>query len=331
VGDNFHKIEKMKVFLTGGTGFIGSHLIESLLAQGEEIFALIRDPDRAKWAEREKIHLLHGDLFSIPALPSGIDLVFHLAGKTKARKSADYYTANLEGTASLFRALLASGASPRVLYLSSLAAAGPSRGPRGIKESDPAQPVTHYGRSKLLAEEEALRHKDRFPLVIIRACAIYGPRDTDFLNFFQWMNRGILPTVRGRKLVSLCYVKDLVEALILCGRKNLPSGEILNIADPQVYSWEELGEAAGRALGKRLKKVIIPLTLLYFIAGLSEFTDRFKSKPGVISRQKYTDLKQPAWIADVSKARELLSFQPRFNLEIGLKETMDWYVEQGWL
>lgn len=321
----------MKVFLTGGTGFIGSHLIEILLAQGEEIFALVRDPARASWAVGKNIHLLRGDLFSIPALPSEIDLVFHLAGKTKARKSVDYYTANLKGTASLFRALSASGASPRVLCLSSLAAVGPSHGVRGVKESDPARPVTHYGRSKLLAEEEALRYKDRFPLVIIRACAIYGPRDADFLNFFRWINRGILPTVRGKKLISLCYVKDLVEALILCGRKNLPSGEILNIADPRVYTWEELGEAAGRALGKRLKKVIIPLTLFYFIAGLSEFADRFKSKPGIISRQKYQDLKQPAWIADVSKAQELVSFQPRFDLETGLKETMDWYVEQGWL
>jgi nucleoside-diphosphate-sugar epimerase len=321
----------MKVFLTGGTGFIGSHLIEILLAQGEEVFALVRDPARATWREGRNVHLLRGDLFSIPALPSGIDLVFHLAGKTKARKSADYYTANVEGTASLFRTLLASGASPRVVCLSSLAAAGPCRGASGVKESDPAQPVTHYGRSKLLAEEEALRYKGRFPLTIIRACAIYGPRDTDFLDFFRWIDRGILPTIRGRKLVSLCYVKDLVEALMLCGRKNLPSGEILNIADPRAYTWEDVGEAAGLTLGKRLKKVIIPLTLFYFIAGLSEFADRFKTKPGIINRQKYQDLKQPAWIADVSKARELLSFQPRFDLETGLKDTLDWYVEQGWL
>ncbi len=321
----------MKVFLTGGTGFIGSHLIGILLAQGEEIFALVRDPARASWADGKNINLLHGDLFSIPALPSGIDLVFHLAGKTKARTSADYYTSNLEGTASLFRALLAAGVSPRVVFLSSLAAAGPSRSAKGVKESDPARPVTHYGLSKLQAEEEALRHKDRFPLVIIRACAVYGPQDADFLHFFRWINRGILPTVPGRRLISLCYVKDLVQALILCGRKNLPSGEIVNIADPLPYTWEEVGEAAGRVLGKRLKKVIIPLPLFYFIASLSEFVDRFKSKPGVISRQKYLDFKQSAWIADVSKARELLSFQPRFDLETGLNETMGWYVEQGCL
>ncbi|MDH7512525.1 MAG: NAD-dependent epimerase/dehydratase family protein [Clostridiales bacterium] len=321
----------MKVFLTGGTGFIGSHLIEVLQAQGEEIFALIRDSARATWAVGKKINLLHGDLFSIPALPSGIDLVFHLAGKTKVRSSADYYTANLEGTASLFRALAASRASPRVVCLSSLAAAGPSRSAKGVKESDPARPVTHYGLSKLQAEEEALRYKDRFPLVIIRACAIYGPQDADFLHFFRWISRGILPTVPGRRLISLCYVKDLIQALILCGRKNLPSGEILNIADPRPYTWEEMGEAAGRVLGKRLKKLIVPLPLLYFFASLSELINRFKSKPSIISRQKYLDFKQSAWIADVSKARELLSFQPRFDLETGLNETLDWYVEQGWL
>lgn len=322
----------MRIFLSGGTGFIGNHLVERLLDREAEIFALVRDPARARWAQRKNVQLLQGDLLTIPTLPSGIDIVYHLAGKTKAHRAEQYYTVNREGTASLFRALVAAGATPRrVVHLSTLAAAGPSTSPDGVRESDPPRPVTPYGWSKLQAEQVALQYKHRFPVVIIRACAIYGPGDMDWLDFFRWVNWGILPTVRHKKLVSLCYVKDLVEALDLCGQRDLTSGEILNIADPQPYTWDELGETAGRALGKKPKRIQMPMALFYIAAALSELYSRIRRKPGIFSRDKFIDLQQPGWVANVDKARQLLSFVPRFSLELGLKETMDWYRENSLL
>lgn len=328
----FHKIEPVRIFLTGGTGFIGNHLVRLLLARGEEIIALVRDPARATWAKEKNVHLLQGDLLRIPALPSKIDIVYHLAGKTKAFQSAAYYTSNREGTASLFRALQGSGAAPRrVVFLSSLAAAGPSASGQGVREDDPPRPVTPYGRSKLEAEEITLQHKDRFPVVIVRATAIYGPGDMDFLDFFKWINRGLLPVTRVQKPVSLCYVKDLVEALDLCSRRDIVSGEIFNVADPRPYTWEELGSAAGRALGKRLIRVRIPIGFFYLAASLAELQSRLRRKPGIFNRDKFTDLKQPGWVANVDKARRLLSFVPRFTLEAGLEETMAWYREKNLL
>ena len=322
----------MRIFVTGGTGFIGNHLVNLLLARGAEIFALVRDPAKACWAAEKNIHLLVGDIFTIPPLPSGIDIVYNLAGKTKTHHAADYYTVNEEGTASLFRALDAAGAQPRrVVHLSSLAAAGPSESSVGVRESDPPRPVTPYGRSKLRAEEIALQYKNRFPVIIIRACAIYGPGDTDWLDFFKWINRGILPRVRNKKLVSLCYVMDLVEALELCCHRELASGEILNIADARPYTWEELGEAAGQAFGKKLKKVTLPMAFFYLSAVLSELQSWVKGRPGIFSRDKFLDLKQPGWVANVEKARELLCFEPRFDLKTGLKETMAWYKERNLL
>ncbi len=322
----------MRVFLTGATGFIGNHLVNLLLARGMEIYSLVRNPAKASWADRKGVHLLTGDIFRIPALPSGVDIVYHLAGKTKAHHASDYYTVNKDGTASLFRALEAAGVRPRrVVHLSSLAAAGPSHSDSGVRESDPPRPVTPYGRSKLQAEEIALHYKNRFPVVIVRACAIYGPGDTDWLDFFRWVNRGILPRVQARKLVSICYVKDLVEALELCGTKDLASGEIINIADPRPYTWEELGIAAGRALGKRLRRITLPMAFFYLAAALSEMQSRVRGKPGIFSRDKYIDLKQPGWVANVDKARQLLSFETRFDLDTGLQETMAWYREKNFL
>lgn len=328
---NFHTIEPMKAFVTGGSGFIGSHLIDFLSAQDVETFALIRDPEKAAGLNGKKIHILKGDLFSIPSLPTGIDIVFHLAGKTRSLKAVDYYTVNQEGTASLFRALLSSGARPKVIYLSSLAASGPSEKDKGVKENDPPHPLTPYGRSKLLGEAEALKFKDRFPLVIVRASAVFGPGDRDFFQYFKVISKGILPTVRRSKLASFCYVKDLVEALYLCAQKDLPSGEIFNIADPQPWTWEELGEAAGKAIGKKFRKVRLSMGLLFMAVSLSEFMDRLKKEPGLFNRDRYADLKQPGWVADIEKAAAVLSFRPRYTLEKAIQETMDWYIAERWL
>jgi dihydroflavonol-4-reductase len=328
---NSHTIEVMKALVTGGTGFIGSHLVDFLSGRGTNILALVRNPAKAAELRKGKTKVLEGDLFSFPPVPAEVDIVFHLAGKTRAFKVADYYTVNQGGTASLFRRLVASGVRPKVIYLSSLAASGPSHGSRGVKESDPPRPVTHYGRSKLAGEEEVLRFKDRFPVVIVRASAVFGPRDRDFCAYFKSVKRGLLPIVRGNKSASMCYVKDLVRALDLCARKDLPSGEILNIADPRPYTWEKIGEIAGQALGKKYIRLRLPMGLLFLVSLLTEALGRLKKEPAILSHDKYIDLKQPGWVADVRKAAALLSFETNYSLDRAIRETIDWYIAEKWL
>jgi len=322
----------MKAFITGGTGFIGSHLIDFLLNKGTQIFALVRDLDNLKALKGLNVHFLEGGLFSLPSLPSDLDYVFHLAGLTKASKSADYYTVNQQGSASLFQFISNQKISPKVVYLSSLAAAGPCLDEKPIKESDSPNPVTHYGKSKLKGEEEALKFKDRFPIVILRAGAVFGPRDQDFLNFFKFINRGILPTFDvSQRPLSLCYVKDLVNALYLASQKELASGEIINIANPQPYSWDEIGRAAGQALGKNLRRIVIPLPIVYLFALVSGGISTLRRKPSIINRHKFKEMRQKGWVADVVKAREKLSFQTQYSLEEAMQETIDWYQRYNWL
>jgi len=329
---SYNGLITMKVFITGGTGFIGSHLVELLLSKNAEIFALVRDPDRLKFLQGQDVQLLKGDLFEIPPLPSGLDCVYHLAGLTKALKSADYYTVNQRGTASLFETLARRHLSPKVVYLSSLAAGGPSTGSRGRKETDPPAPLSPYGKSKLLGEKEALARKSLFPVTIIRVGAVYGPRDVDFLNYFNFLKRGLMPIVGFKKRpITLCYVKDLARALVLASGTNLDSGEIVNIGDPIPRTMEDVGRAAGRALGKRPIRFIAPYALTYTGAIMNEFASLLLRRPSIMNRDKAREYIQPGWVADVDKASQKLSFVTHVSLEEGMRETIRWYEDHGWL
>ena len=323
----------MKAFVTGGTGFIGSHLIEFLLSQNIEVTALVRDLNNLKWIKGLDIQFIEGDLFSVPPLPADIEYVFHAAGLTKTSKTADYYTVNQQGTASFFAALRLQKIHPkRVIYLSSVAASGPSSEGKPIQESAPPQPITHYGKSKLLGEIEALKFKDIFPLVILRISAVYGPRDPDLLNYFKFIKRGFLPSLGSKqRQLSLCYVKDLTRALHLSSRKEVNSGEIFNIADQNPCNWDDMGENAGRRLGKRLRKVNLPFSLVFLAALAFDLMNKIRRSPSIFGRDKFKDMKQSAWIVDTRKATEMLSFYPHYSLEKGIQETVDWYLVNNWL
>jgi len=323
----------MKVLLTGGTGFIGSHLAELLLDKSAEIFALVRDPHNLKWLKGLNIHLLEGDLLSIPSLPSDIDYIFHVAGLTNSSDVTDYYTVNQQGTASLFKSLHDHKILPnKIICLSSLAAVGPSFDGKPVQESDVPHPITPYGKSKLMGEAEALKFKEVYPIVILRAPAVFGPRDKDFLQYFKWIKRGALPAVGStQRYMSLCYVKDLIRAFYLCSQKELESGEIFNIGDQNPCSYDEFGELAGQAMGKKLKKVKIPIPIGFLVALMVDIVGRINKKPSILNLGKFNQMRQRGWIADMKKAREELSFQPQHSLQNAIQETISWYLKHNWL
>ncbi len=323
----------MKALLTGGTGFIGSHLSELLLDKSAEIFALVRDLHNLKWLKGLNIHLLEGDLLSIPSLPSDIDYVFHVAGLTNSSDVADYYTVNQQGTASLFKSLHDQKILPKkIICLSSLAAAGPSFDGKPVQESDVPHPITPYGKSKLMGEAEALKFKEVYPIVILRAPAVFGPRDKDFLQYFKWIKRGALPAIGSKqRYMSLCYVKDLIRAFYLCSQKELESGEIFNIGDQNPCSYDEFGELAAQAMGKKLKKVKIPIPIGYLVALIADIAGRINKKPSILNLGKFKQMSQRGWIADMRKAKEKLSFQPQYSLQEAVQETINWYLKHNWL
>lgn len=324
------------VLVTGGTGFIGSHLVERLLGHGQDVVCLVRDPSRIRWLKGLNVRIIAGDCLQPDTLTDavrGVETVYHAAGLTKAFRSRDYYEMNQQGTRNLLDACArhAPGLA-RFVLVSSLAAAGPAADDRPVKATDVAHPVTDYGRSKLLAEQEALRFRDRFPVVIVRPTAVYGPRDTDVFELFRWAAKGLLVDLAGGdRFLQWCYVGDLVELLVRTGTRPVPSGSIYFAAEERVYSTAESHQTLLRSGNLSARIVKVPASIGYLIGLLSEAAGRIGGRPTIMSRQKVREALQAAWTCDLTGTRAAIDFTAAVPLEEGFRRTWAWYREQRWL
>lgn len=325
----------MRALVTGGTGFIGSHLVEALLARGFEVSVLVRDPARLGWIAGKDVRTLTGDCTrpeSLRGVASGMDYVFHNAGLTKASRAEEYYRVNAEGTRNMLQAAAADAPGlKKFVYVSSQAAAGPSVKGCPRREEDPAQPVTDYGLSKLAGERYAQEFADRLPVVIVRPTAVYGPRDRDVYTFFKLVSRGIRTAFADERLVSLCYVTDLVDGMLLAAQGDTGQGEAFFLADPKPYDWDYIGETIAGYLGVRPVRVVVPMPVLSVVAALSEAFGALTGKPALLNRQKMTEIGQRYWVADTGKARDRLGFGAAQDFRSGAGLTVRWYKENGWL
>jgi nucleoside-diphosphate-sugar epimerase len=216
--------------------------------------------------------------------------------------------------------------------VSSLAAAGPARTRVPVKSDEAPHPVSDYGRSKLLAEEEALRFARRFPVVIVRPSAVYGPRDTDVLELFRWAAKGfLLDLAGGERYLNWCFVQDLAEALLLAGERPLRSGSIYCAAEERVYSTTESHQALLRAGGITARTITVPVWAGYLIGALSELAGRVRGRATIMNRQKVREAIQQYWTCDTASARADLGFTARVPLEEGFERTWTWYRAERWV
>jgi nucleoside-diphosphate-sugar epimerase len=320
----------MKALVTGATGFIGSHLCEELARRGYQVTCLVREKSDLKWIENIDLTFITGDCKNIDSLFSAVtdnDYVFHLAGLTKACSRDDFFCANTEGTENLIKAVAEKNPKiKRFVYLSSLAAAGPSNNGSPLREDAEPRPVSSYGRSKLEGERAVLKYQDTIPVTILRPSAVYGPRDKDFFIFFKMLKQGVFP-YWGKCYYSLLYVDDLIEGIILAATNKKAEGELYFLADSTFYTNEEIVHAISSALGTRAIRLRVPRFVMPFFAYIGE---RIK-RPGIINRDKMNELSYSHWICDVKKAREDIGFIPKVRIKEGMKWTADWYRIHRWL
>ena len=316
------------ILVTGGTGFIGSHLLDRLSALGEPARCLLRRKARPRRLPAG-IEAAYGDLTSGEGLEEavrGADTVIHLAGVTKALAARDYYAGNVRATETLLRAL--AGRTIRLVHVSTLAAIGPSADGKPVDEDAQPRPLTHYGKSKLEAERvvRALAPD----AVIVRPPVVYGPRDTDVFQMLRSISKGWMMEIGGgERWFSAIYAGDLVEGLLAATRGT--PGRAYFLAHPQPVSWSELGAAAARIMARQPRVVRVPPLVAYAVGLGAEAWSRITRKPGIISREKVAEARCRWWTCDTRRAAAELGFEARTPLDAGLAQTLAWYKEAAWL
>ena len=325
-------VETQTILVTGGTGFVGSHVVDELLAVGHRVRCSVRKTSRTRWlegknVERVEVDLTDGDLTSAVA---DVDAVAHCAGLTRGSKR-ELWSVNHEATRRLMVACLGSSSRPRFVFCSSQAAAGPSAPERPREEDDAPAPTSEYGRSKLAAERELLQQSDGLSVVVLRPVAVYGPRDEDTLPFFKIAARGLMvvPGMRPRFL-QMVHARDVASAVRLALESPRASGRTYFVGHPERLTWSRIAEAMGGALGRRPLQLRLPSAVFRALGTAAELLGSGR-RAGQLDRRRARDMSERDWSCRVDRVREELGWSPEFDVEEGLRNTAEWYRETGWM
>jgi nucleoside-diphosphate-sugar epimerase len=329
-------------FVTGGTGFVGSHLVEQLQNEDyAEVRCLVRkDP---KWLADLDVTRVSGDLgddTDLESALSGVTHVYHVAGVTRSKDSATFIRANVDGTLRLLRAV--ESACPdvrRVLVTSTLAVVGVSDELVATEET-PLNPVSLYGRSKAVMEqriadqeEDGKRLHDRLPLTIVRPPAVYGPREQDILTFFRTVSRGVCPIIGGNRPdpVSLVHVDDLVAGMIGAAESDATIGETYFLGSAAPSTWEEIRDATVDVLGRRVLTIRVPPVAVRLVGTLTETVGSLIGEYPPLNREKALEILEACKACSSQKAGSHFGYNPNVSLNEGIRSTIEWYRQEGWM
>jgi len=319
-----------RVLVTGATGFVGGHLVEQLVGRGDTVRCLVRPRSDRRWLP-QSVELAPGsvdDAASLAQAVTGVQVVYHLAAVTSAVRASDYDQTNRGAVVRLLQAMRERSPSARLVFCSSMAAAGPAPAGRPLTEADPPAPVGPYGLSKRAAEEAIVASP--IDAVIIRPPAVYGPRDRDVLAGFRLAARGFAIRTGPRgQMLAFIHVLDLARALAAAGARPAATGVLY--VNGGNYPWEDVVAAIGNAVGKR--PIILPLPELA-VRGAGRAVRAWARvahiKP-LITPERAWDLRQQNWTCDDAAGRRVLGYAPTISLADGMRDTAAWYRAHGWM
>lgn len=330
----------MNILITGATGFIGSFIVEEALNRGMNVWAAVRKSSSREYLQDERINFIELNLSSKNDLlrqmsDMSFDYVVHAAGVTKCIDKKDFFRINTDGTKNLVQALQELDMPLRkFVEISSLSVLGPvceKRPYREMTDDDLPQPNTAYGRSKLLAEE-FLDSQKNFPYVVLRPTGVYGPRERDYFMMAKSI-KGHTDFAVGYKPQDLTFVfvLDVVQAVFLALEKGV-SGRKYFLSDGKVYDSRTFSDLIRCELGNPwLIRIKAPVWLLRVITWCGDFWGRVSGKVSALNNDKYHIMKQRNWRCDITPAVSELGYRPLYDLERGVKITMQWYRDNGWL
>jgi nucleoside-diphosphate-sugar epimerase len=322
----------MKTLVTGATGFVGSHLTEALRRRGDDVTALARSPGKAAALSPLGVRVIAGDLHDRAALQQAVegqDVIYHVAGVVAARSEADFMAANRDGTRNVIEAAQRAG-TQRVVFVSSMAAAGPTIKGRPLRGDELPRPVTAYGRSKLAAEQVVTA--SGLAWTIVRPPMVYGPRDQEVLKVFRLARLGLAPVLGdGTQELSAVHGADLADALIAVGGSGAAVGRAYYACHPEIFTGAEMARAVGRAMGRSPAVIRVPASIGRGVLVVTEAAARLTGRTTILTADKANEFFQPAWTGDPEPLTRDTGWRAARDLRTGLEETYQWYRTAGWL
>ena len=331
-----------RILITGASGFIGGYLVAQALQAGHDVTAAVRPSSDLSRLNDAGLNLLHLSLGDVAAMTNQLqtagrfDWVIHNAGVTKALSRDHYREGNTENTRRLTMALQEAGLLPdKFLFVSSLAALGTApAGSDMIRANQTPIPLTPYGESKLETERYLESLSPEFPWVVVQPTAVYGPWERDILTVIKMAKMGLEMTIgRQSQRLSFIHGSDVAQAIFqILDAEGAVNHRKYILSDGNAYTTEVLSAAVREALGgKKTLKIRLPLGLVKQVAGISETIGRWQNKPSPLSRDKIPELAAENWHCDATLLFETIQFKPEFDLYSGMKNTVDWYKQAGWL
>jgi nucleoside-diphosphate-sugar epimerase len=320
------------VAITGGTGFVGSHLVETLCAAGIEPRVLARDPASPRWISGAPVRLVPGSLDDPQALAELVDgagCVLHLAGVLRAGTAAGFDRGNREGTANLVRAIRRRAPKAHLVHVSSLAAVGPSEIPEGVGPHAVPAPISHYGRSKLAAEQEVRALGEDVSWAIVRPPAIYGPRDTDVFEFFRMADRGVVALPAGERWLTVAWVGDVVRSVLAA--VGGASGVVYHVGELSPVLLDDLVRVLSETGGVTARIVRVPAPLVVGLGAVGSGLHRLGFGRLALTRDKSRELLARHWTSQTRSSLEALGVLHLTDFRQGALTTWSWYREKGWL
>ena len=331
--------------VTGATGFIGYHVVRELRSQGCDVSCLVRPESNRSRIEAYRPCFISGDVNDREAISSalrGVDVVYHLAGATKALSTRTLERVNVDGVRNVAACCAKMSTPPVLVIMSSLAAAGPSIDGVSRSERDVPAPVSEYGHSKLAGEYAAARYAGDVPISIVRPPIVLGEADRDGLSLFSPIARwGVhfIPSLRDERF-SIIHASDLALAVTFIAVKGqrLPA----NHSDPScgVYyattgappTYRELGQMIAKSFDREsLHCVRTPIAAVWGIAAVNELLSKVRHQPSILSLDKAREATAGSWTCTGAALRRDTQFVPAFSLQQRINQTSQWYVDQGWL
>lgn len=328
-----------KILITGASGFIGSFIVEEALKRGFETWAAVRKSSSRKYLSDKRINFIELDLSDLSHLEKQLaghqfDYVVHAAGVTKCLDSNDFFKVNTNGTVNLATALRRQNTGlKRFVYLSSLSVMGPAREQEPhteITAGDTPCPDTAYGRSKLESEHRLAEIKD-FPFIVLRPTGVYGPREKDYFMMAQSIKKHTDFAVGYKpQHITFIYVKDLVQAVFLALDHGTVGAKYF-LSDGNVYSSRTFSDLIRKELGNPwLLRIKAPLWVLRIATRIGDRAGHMTGRISALNNDKYNIMKQRNWMCDIKPAEKELGYKPKYDLQHGVAETMNWYKDNGW-